>query len=227
LLQKWQKIASWAGFELKDFHMTEFVACRQGEPCQQCRQGKAVNHPWKNWSDGRRKTILTRMARAMVDNVEFGVGHAITKADYDEHVLKSPARDVANEPIGEEYFTFAVQRCGGSLAEWRAAKSRRVPLKFVFDTSSKREKKEIARIFLGAAKDRAQVINGIEQWFVAQEGVSYESRKQVHQLLETRDRRDVSVSFTLPRCQTLCRHINYSFERSRISLTTRHLLFTT
>jgi len=183
LLQKWRKIALNAGFDLKDFHMTEFVACRRGELCQQCQQGKEVNHSWNTWSDGKRKSVLTRMARAIVKNVEFGVGHAFTKADYDEHVLHSSARRVANEPIGDEYFTFAVQRCGGSLAEWRAAKDRVVPLKFVFDTASKREKKEIAKVFFGAANDRAQHVNGIEQWFNPEEGVSYESRKQVHQLL--------------------------------------------
>jgi len=183
LLIRWQFIASRAGFDLKDFHMTEFVACRRDHPCQQCRQGKPVNHPWKDWSDNKRKSVLTRMARAIAKNVEFGVGHAYTKADYDEHVLQSPARNLANEPIGEEYFTFAVQRCGGSLAEWRAAKSRIVPLKFVFDTASKREKAEIAKVFFGAANDRAQHANGIEQWFNPEEGVSYESRRQVHQLL--------------------------------------------
>ncbi len=58
-----------------------------------------------------------------------------------------------------------------------------MPLKFVFDTASKREKREIAEVFLGAANYRAQHINGIEQWFNPEEGVSYESRKQVHQLL--------------------------------------------
>jgi hypothetical protein len=183
LLKKWRKIASDAGFDLADFHTTEFVACRRGEPCQQCQHGKSVNHPWKNWSDDKRKSVLIRMAKAIVENVEYGVGHAYTKADYDEHVLKSPARHVANEPIGDIYFTFAVQRCGGSLAEWRVAKSRMVPLKFVFDTASKREKKEIAEVFFGAANDRAQHANGIEQWFNPEEGVSYESRKQVHQLL--------------------------------------------
>jgi hypothetical protein len=182
LLRKWQKIASDAGFALKDFHMTEFVACRRGEPCQQCQQAKAVNHPWKTWSDNKRKSVLIRMAKAIVENVEFGVGHAYTKADYNEHVLKSPARSAADEPIGEEYYTFAVQRCGGSLAEWRAANSRFVPLKFVFDTASSREKKEIAKVFFGAA-NRAQQINGVEQWFNPEDGVSYESRKQVHQLL--------------------------------------------
>lgn len=183
LLSKWRKIASDAGFDLKDFHMTEFVACRRGQPCQQCLQGKSISHPWKTWSDTKRKSVLVRMAKGIVENVEFGVGHAFTKADYDKHVLQSPARSVANEPIGDQYFTFAVQRCGGSLAEWRAAKSRIVPLKFVFDTASKRERREIAEVFFGAAKGRAQHVNGIEQWFNLGEEVSYESRKQVHQLL--------------------------------------------
>lgn len=123
------------------------------------------------------------MAKAIIKYVEFGVGHAYTKADYDEHVRNSSARLIAKEPIGDEYFTFAVQRCGGSLAEWRAAKSRIVPLKFVFDTASKREKREIAKVFFGAANDRAKHENGIEQWFDAELGVSYESRKQTHQLL--------------------------------------------
>jgi hypothetical protein len=185
LLEKWRKIAADAGFELKDFHMTEVAACRRDNLCAQCRAGKTsmVDHPWQRWSDDKRKSVLTRMAKAIVKYVEFGVGHAFTKADYDEHVRQSPARSVANEPIGDEYFTFAVQRCGGSLAEWRAAQSRIVPLKFVFDTAPKREKMEIAKVFFGAANDRAQHQNGIEQWFDSELGVSYESRKQTHQLL--------------------------------------------
>ena len=187
LLEKWRKIASDAGFELKDFHMTEFAACRRDHLCGQCRAGKTsvIDHPWQTWSDDKRKSVLTRMAKAITKYVEFGIGHAYTKSDYDEHVRNSPARMVATEPIGDEYFTFAVQRCGGSLAEWRAAKSRIVPLKFVFDTTSKREKREITKIFFGAANDRAHKQNGIEQWFDLdpEVDVSYESRKKTHQLL--------------------------------------------
>lgn len=187
LLEKWCKIASDAGFDLKDFHMTEVAACRRDNRCAQCRAGETsvIDHPWQTWSDNKRKSVLTRMAKAINKYVEFGVGHAYTKADYDEHVRNSPARTVAKEPIGDEYFTFAVQRCGGSLAEWRAAKSRIVPLKFVFDTASKREKREIARVFFGAANDRAHNENGIEQWFDldSEVDVSYDSRKTTHQLL--------------------------------------------
>jgi len=123
------------------------------------------------------------MAKALVKHVEYGVGQAYTKADYDEHVRNSPARQAANEPIGDEYLTFAVQRCGGSLAEWRADNARADRLKFVFDTASKKERREIAEVFFAAANDRAERENGIEQWFNPELGVSYESRRESHQLL--------------------------------------------
>jgi hypothetical protein len=185
LLKKWGKIASDAGFDLKDFHMTEFAACRCDSLCQQCKQGKttSLDHPWQKWSETKRKSVLTRMAKAMIKYVEFGVGHAVTKPDYDEHVRNSDARAVAIEPIGDEYFTFAVQRCGDSLAEWRANQSRMVPLKFVFDLASKREKTEIASVFFSGIEGAPQYKNGVEQWLTPDQGVSYESRKTTHQLL--------------------------------------------
>ena len=189
-LDKWRKIASDAGFELKDFHMTEFAACRRDEPCSQCRAGKTstVEHPWRAWSDTKRKSVLTRMAKAIVKYVEYGVGHAFTKADYDQHVRKSPARLVTTEPVGDEYFTYAVQRCGGEFARWRAMQSRRSRLKFVFDTAPKREKKEIADVFFASVNhtlrdEKGIEHEGVEESFNPELGVSYESRKETHQLL--------------------------------------------
>jgi hypothetical protein len=123
------------------------------------------------------------MAKSLVKYVEFGVGHSYTKTDFDEHVRNSPARATLQEPVAEEYVTFAIQQCGSSFAEWRAANSRNDRLKFVFDSSSRREKKDIAKVFFAAANDRARRENGIEQWFSPEEGVSYESRKVTHQLL--------------------------------------------
>jgi hypothetical protein len=123
------------------------------------------------------------MAKALVKNVEYGVGQAYTKEDFDLHVRNSPARAVANEPIADEYVTFAVQRCGGSFAQWRAASLRSDRLKFVFDTSSAREKRDIANVFFAAANDGVRVKNGVEMWFDPELGVSYESRKITHQLL--------------------------------------------
>ena len=181
----WRKIADRAGFELRHFHMTEFAACRRDNLCQQCRNGQTTSaeHPWQKWSEAKRENVLNRMAKAMVKHVEYGVGQAYAKTDYDTHVRNSPARFVANEPIADEYLTFAIQRCGGSLAEWRATNHRSDRLKFVFDTASKREKREIAKSFFGAANDRAQRENGIEQWFDPELGVSYENRRNTPPLL--------------------------------------------
>lgn len=185
LLDKWNKIAKYAGFELKNFHTTEFAACRRGHLCQQCQAGRTTvkDHPWQRWPEDKRESVLSRMAKSLVRYVEFGVGHSYTKADFDEHVRNSPVQSTLQEPVAEEYVTFAIQRCGGSFAEWRAANSRNDRLKFVFDNSSKRERRDIAKVFFAAANDRAQRENGIEQWLNPEEGVSYESRKITHQLL--------------------------------------------
>jgi hypothetical protein len=180
--RKWNKIALHAGF--KHFHMTEFVACRRDKPCNQCVRGKTTlkDHPWRNWSTKKRENVLNRLAGTVIEFVEYGVGIAHTKQEYEEHVKNSPARIAAREPIGDEHFTFAVQRCGGELAKWRAEKKSDPPLSFVFDLTSDKQRDEIARVFFGAASGRPQYQNGIEQWFIPA-GVSYESRKSVVQLL--------------------------------------------
>jgi hypothetical protein len=185
LLDKWNKIADYAGFELKAFHTTEFAACRRDHLCQQCQNAHttAKDHPWQRWADDKRESVLRRMAKALVKHVEFGVGQSYTKADFDEHVRDSPVQSMLQEPIAEEYVTFAIQRCGGSFAEWRVANSRDDRLKFVFDTSSKKEKKDIARVFFGAANGRAKGGRESQQRLDPEEGVSYENRRTTHQLL--------------------------------------------
>jgi hypothetical protein len=107
---------------------------------------------------------------------------AHTKEEYDEHVRNSPARELVNEPVADSQFVFAVQRCGGELAKWRAAHNVSAPLKFVFDLTPDKDRKEITTAFFGAASNKSQYQDGIEQWF-APVGVSYESRKAVVQLL--------------------------------------------
>ena len=181
---KWLKIAKQAGFDLKQFHMTEFAACRRNNPCKQCLSGKTSTkeHPWQKWSDEKRKNVLKRMGKAIVRYSECGFGIACVKKDYDEHVKNSPARLVANEPIGDQYFTFPLQVCGGELAKWRKANHVSVPLKFVFDLSNDAQKYEIANVFFGAAQNREKDESGVEQWFEP-DGLSFESRKSVPQLL--------------------------------------------
>lgn len=183
---KWDKIADYAGFELKNWHMAEFAACRFGNLCQQCRHGQtsAVEHRWQKWTEKKRENVLNRLAKALAKHTECSYGIAHTKEDYDEHVRNSPARALAGEPIGDEHFTFAVQQCGGKLAEWRAANGRRNPVKFVFDLATKRERGEIAKVFFAAANDRSKYQGGIEQWFEpGPKDVVFESRKSTVQLL--------------------------------------------
>jgi len=153
-LKRWQKIADHAAFDLKNFHMTEFAACRRDNHCMQCRAGEtsAVEHPWQKWSEQKRENVLNRLAKGLVKHVEYGVGQTHTKADYDRHVRNSPARAMANEPLADEYSTFAIQRCGGSFAQWRAEHGRTDRLKFVFDTASKKEKREVAGVFFLARR---------------------------------------------------------------------------
>lgn len=179
---RWKKIADNVGFDLKHWHMTEFAACRPTNFCQQCQKGKltAVEHPWRKWSDKKREMVLKRMAKALITTVEYGLGIAHTKEDYEKYVRDSPARALAGEPVGDEHFTFAVQQCGGKLAEWRAAQAITSPLKFVFDLSSTKQRDEIANVFFAAVRDKYR--DSIEQWFDGT-GVAFESRKNTPQLL--------------------------------------------
>lgn len=181
--RRWRKISINAGFE--HFHMTEFAACKREKPCKQCIKGETTlkQHPWRRWTAKKRKNVLRQLAEAVIEFVEYGVGLAYTKQDYDEHIRTSVARLYMTEPVADQYFTFAVQRCGGELAKWRAVKRIDTPLKFVFDLTPKKERDEIAKVFFGAASGVPRFNgDGVEQWFIP-ESVSYESRKNVVQLL--------------------------------------------
>lgn len=179
---KWRALEDKYGF--KHFHMTEFASCRKNAWCRECRKGKKseTEHPWREWSQSKRKNVLTQLARTIEKFVDCGFGIAILKKDYDDHVLNSPVRRIAGEPLGDQYFTQAVQVCGGELSKWRAEHDRLEPLKFIFDLSPEYQRDEIASVFFGAATNRPEVENGIEQWFRPVE-ISYKSRKDAVQLL--------------------------------------------
>jgi hypothetical protein len=180
--EKWKSLGAKYGFE--HFHMTEFVGCRPNEWCRDCKKRKttAKDHPWREWSKSKRKNVLTQLTRTIEKYTAWGCGIAVTKKDYEDHVANSPARAVAGEPIGDHHFTYAAQICGGRLSEWRAANNNHDDLKFVFDLCPNAQKDEIESVLFGAATNRFQVENGVEQWFVPL-NVSYESRKNVVQLL--------------------------------------------
>jgi len=181
--RRWRNISVNAGFQ--HFHMTEFAACKEGKPCKQCFSGEKTleDHPWRRWTAKKRKNVLRKLAETVVEFVEFGVGLAYTKADFDEHIRTSEVRLYSNEPVADEYFTYAVQRCGGELARWRAQQTTvNPPLKFVFDLTPKKGRDDIAKVFFGGVSGKPQYADGMEQWFIP-ESVSYESRKNVVQLL--------------------------------------------
>jgi hypothetical protein len=181
--RRWRTISVNAGFE--HFHMTEFAACRREKPCHQCARGETTlaQHPWRSWTAKKRKNVLRQLAETVVEFVEYGVGLSYTKQDFDEHIRTSEARLYSSDPVAEEYFTYAVQRCGGELARWRAMQTKvNPPLKFVFDLTPKKGRDDIARVFFGGVSGRPQYEDGIEQWFIP-ESVSYESRRDVVQLL--------------------------------------------
>jgi hypothetical protein len=181
--KRWKNISINAGF--KHFHMTEFAACKREKPCHQCIRGETTleQHPWRRWTAKKRKNVLRQLAETVVEFVEYGVGLAFSKQDFDEHVRNSEARHHADTAIPEHYFTYAVQRCGGELARWRAQQTTvNPPLNFVFDLTPKKERDEIAAVFFGAASGESHYQDGIEERFIP-ESVAYESRKDVVQLL--------------------------------------------
>jgi hypothetical protein len=181
--RRWKNISVNAGF--KHFHMTEFAACKREKPCNQCVRGETTleEHPWRRWTPKKRKNVLRQLAETVAEFVEYGIGLAYTKQDFDEHVRTSEIQLYASEPIAEEYFTYAVQRCGGELARWRATQTKvNPPLKFVFDLTPKKGRDDIARVFFGGVSGKPQYQDWMEQWFVP-ESVTYESRKNVVQLL--------------------------------------------
>ena len=181
--RRWRNISVNAGF--KHFHMTEFAACKQEKPCHQCVRGETAleQHPWRRWTPKKRRNVLRQLAETIVEFVDYGAGLAYTKQDFDEHIRTSEVQLYTNEPVAQEYFTYAVQRCGGELAKWRAQQSTvNPPLNFVFDLTPKKGRDDIAKVFFGGVSGKPQYLDGIEQWFIP-ESVSYESRKDVIQLL--------------------------------------------
>ena len=183
---RWRKIADSAGFDIKHWHMTEFAACRPTNFCQQCLRQKttAIEHPWRRWPDKKREAVLKRLAKALVATVEWAHGNSYTKSDFEQHIRDSPARSVAEDAIGDEHFTFAVQQCGGKLAEWRASTGQYPPLKFVFDLTSEKERYEIAKVFFARIENQDRIQNGLERWFEPEpNGVTFENRRSTVQLL--------------------------------------------
>ena len=77
--RRWNEIKDAEGFE--HFHMTEFAGCRPEKPCRDCLSGKKTeaDHPWRDWSNTKRKRVLRNLAETVNKFAEYGFGLAITK----------------------------------------------------------------------------------------------------------------------------------------------------
>jgi hypothetical protein len=182
----WRAVEQDAGF--KQFHMTEFAGCRKDAWCRDCRNGKtdASKHPWREWSNSKRKEVLKELVRIVCKHTEQGFGIAATKDDIDKYVIKNQElKSMAPaDAFGKKHFTFAASICGGELARWRAAQGVYPPIKFVFDLCSEEQKLEIAKAFVSEGQVKPRLTGNLENWFeVDTNGISFESRKETLPLL--------------------------------------------
>jgi hypothetical protein len=178
----WNEIGITEGFT--HFHMTEFAGRRPDEWCRDCRNGKKTetDHPWRAWSNTKRKRVLCNLAETIKKHAEYGFGLAITKKDYDEFVLGTELKTLNIALVGERHYTFNVQSIAGRLADWRTSRRITQPMKYVFDgTDDPKQKDEIARLFIESSMPE-RVIRNINDGFIPT-GYSWESRKAVKQLL--------------------------------------------
>jgi hypothetical protein len=178
--RQWNAIGESAGFRY--FHMTEFAGCRPDEWCRDCQNGKQteLNHPWRKWSNRKRKKVLGDLAETVNKYADYGMGVAIRKIDYHDFVLQAPLRNLAGDLLGERHYTFAIQCCGGGLANWRDSMRLTKPMKYVFDTTDDlHQRDEITNLFsLSATRSVNATNDGITPT-----GYAFESRKDTVQLL--------------------------------------------
>ena len=113
-VNKWKQFeAAWIAaekhFGFTGFHMTEFAGCRRDAWCRDCKNGEtdARNHPWREWSSTKRKTVLTELLRIICKCTEQGFGIAFTKEEIDKHVKDPKRQELARDQFGDEHYTFA------------------------------------------------------------------------------------------------------------------------
>jgi hypothetical protein len=177
---RWNMVGEIAGF--KYFHMTEFAGCRPEEWCRDCKKGKktAIDHPWRAWTQAKRDVVLGQLAQLINTYSLSGLGISIAKKDYDDLVLNSELKELAEDALGYLHYTYTVQLCGGHLEKWRARRKITKPMKYVFDTTDDRfQRNEIAALFIAAATKR----DARRRFGFTPTGYAFASRKDVVQLL--------------------------------------------
>jgi len=179
--RRWLEIGKEAGF--KYFHMTEFAGCRPDEWCRDCRKGKQTeeNHPWRDWSNKKRKRVLKELASSVNEYSSFGIGIAIGKEDYDNLILNAPLKDML-EPVTaqDKHLMYTLQSCAGAIAKWRDQQRLTKPMQYVFDgTDDLKLKHQISEIFASTDSGIGAPLND----GMTTARYSFQNRRSVVQLL--------------------------------------------
>ncbi|HSB10175.1 MAG TPA: hypothetical protein VLM38_11875 [Blastocatellia bacterium] len=153
----WKSVLNDAGLDNSSFHMADFVA----------RQ-----NPFSEWDEEKRRSVITRLVEIINRNAMMGCATAVVKQDYDE-LVQGKLRD----KLGHYHYTFAVQSCVFSIAQWRAIRTSD-PMEYVFDwMPRKKGKHEIIDLFNDIATQNTALCFGVEPYCYA-----FQHRKQVVQL---------------------------------------------
>lgn len=132
--RNWNDAKSEIGFN--KFHMADFAA-GYGE--------------FADWSDSKRRKVLTRLCGIINARAEVGYAIAVPKRIYDS-VIQAPLRDFC----GQFHYTFAVRHCASKLANWRKSSHKKHSMKYIFDRmGTSQGKGEIIRV-MDAAIIRSQ-----------------------------------------------------------------------
>jgi hypothetical protein len=170
----WIAVEKDEGFQ--HFHMSAFAACRPDAWCRACRRGDTdeKGHPWREWTERKRRRVLKRLLPIICENLRFGTGWAIVKADYDE-LIPTELKEKTGEP-----FTYAFQCCGGQLRKWREFYKITGPMEYVFDLMPHQSKRdEIASLFVRSI-ERADIA---PRYGMTPQSLSFKDKKRIRQLL--------------------------------------------
>jgi hypothetical protein len=101
-----------------EFHMTDFMAnSYEFEKC-------------KRWSENRKNAFLDDLISIIVNNVTFGIGMGVHRADYERILSEEP--EVVHKGLGSPY-AFCAFRCFESGADWSIQHRSPEPINYIFE----------------------------------------------------------------------------------------------
>lgn len=104
--------------KLAYFHMSSFMA------------NKDIFEKCANWSENRKLELLQDLISIITNNVTFGIGMAVHRADYERVLGDEP--EVVHRGLGSPY-AFCAFRCFESGADWSIQHRSPEPINYVFE----------------------------------------------------------------------------------------------